>query len=83
LILTVDPQGGVRCLYNEAVDLASLGAVSIRRASHVEPDDQGRWWADLAPMRGPRLGPFALRSHALDAERLWLEEFLIGTESGS
>jgi hypothetical protein len=83
LILTVDPQGGVRCLYNEAVDLASLGAVSIRRASHVEPDDQGRWWADLSPMCGPRLGPFAIRSQALDAERLWLEEFLIGTGTGS
>jgi hypothetical protein len=83
LILTVDPQGGVRCLYNEAVDLASLGAVSIRRASNVEPDESGLWWADLAPMRGPRLGPFAVRSQALDAERLWLEEFVIGADTGS
>jgi hypothetical protein len=83
LILTVDPQGGVRCLYAEGIDLASLGAISIRRASQVEPDDQGRWWADLLPMRGPRLGPFAVRSQALDAERLWLEEFLVGTDAGS
>jgi hypothetical protein len=82
-MLIVGPQGGVRCLYNEAVDLASLGAVSIRRASHVEPDESGKWWADLSPMRGPRLGPFTLRSQALDAERLWLEEFLIGTDTGS
>jgi hypothetical protein len=81
--MTVDPQGGVRCLYAEGIDLASLRAVSIRRASHVEPDELGRWWADLAPMRGPRLGPFALRSQALDAEWLWLEEFLIGTDVGS
>jgi hypothetical protein len=83
LILVIGPQGGVRCLYNEAVDLASLGAVSIRRASHVEPDESGKWWADLSPMRGPRLGPFTLRSQALDVERLWLEEFLIGTDTGS
>ena len=31
----------------------------IRRASHVEPDEAGRWWADLSPVGGPRLGPFA------------------------
>ena len=79
MILIVDPQGGIRCLYSEAVDLASLGSLSIRRASHVEPDDQGQWWADLAPMHGPKLGPFSTRSRALDAERIWLEAFLSHT----
>ena len=39
-----------------------------RRASHVEPDADGRWWADLSPVAGPRLGPFEVRSAALDAE---------------
>ena len=47
--------------------------LEIRRASHVEPDDDGRWFADLSPVEGPKLGPFALRSQALDAERVWLE----------
>ena len=75
-MLIVDSQGGVRCLYAEALDLASLGSVSIRRASHVEPDDQGQWWADLSPMQGPKLGPFPCRSAALDAERAWLEALL-------
>ena len=28
----------------------------------------------LAPVNGPRLGPFVLRTEALDAERVWLEE---------
>ena len=32
-----------------AVDLAALGVLSIRRASHVEPDEEGRWWVDLGP----------------------------------
>jgi hypothetical protein len=50
--------------------------MSIQRASHVEPDEQGQWWADLAPVHGPKLGPFAVRSAALDAERCWLEAFL-------
>lgn len=75
-MLVVDSQGCIRCLYDEAVDLTSLGTFSIRRASHVEPDGQGQWWADLAPMQGPRLGPFALRSAALAAEEAWLELFL-------
>ena len=47
--LVIEPGGRVRCLYGEAVDLASLGVLSIRRASHVEPDDLGQWWADLPP----------------------------------
>jgi hypothetical protein len=77
-MLIVDPLGTIRCLYDEAVDLNSLGMLSIRRASHVEPDDQGQWWADLAPMSGPKLGPFRQRSAALDAERIWLDSFLAG-----
>jgi hypothetical protein len=72
--LRIDPQGRVLAVYGEAIDLAALGPLSIRRASHVEPDPAGRWWADLGPVGGPRLGPFARRSQALAAERAWLEE---------
>ncbi len=71
--LVVDPSGRISCIYDEAIDLAALGAMSIVRASHVEPDAAGRWVADLAPVGGPALGPFALRSEALAAERAWLE----------
>jgi hypothetical protein len=71
--LRVEPDGVVRCLYSEAINLSSIGLPSIRRASNVEPDEHGRWWADLAPVEGPRLGPFVLRSQALDAEQSWLE----------
>lgn len=74
--LIVSPLGQVRCVYDEAIDLAQLGELSIRRASHVEPDEQGRWWADLAPVNGPVLGPFTRRSAALDVERQWLESNL-------
>jgi hypothetical protein len=73
MLLVIDPHGEVRCLYGEAIDLTSLGSVSVRRASQVEPDPEGRWWAGLALVGGPRLGPFAKRSMALDAERAWLE----------
>jgi hypothetical protein len=71
--LRIDPAGVVRCVYAEAIDLSSLGPLTVRRASHVEPDEQGRWWADLSPVSGPRLGPFPVRSQAPGAERDWLE----------
>lgn len=79
MLLRVDRGGQVSCVYSEAIDLSVLGDLQIRRASYVEPDGQGRWWADLAPMQGPRLGPFALRSEALQAEQAWLECFAIET----
>jgi hypothetical protein len=70
--LLITAQGIVRCVYGEELDFAALGAVEIRRASLVEPDATGRWWADLSPASGPRLGPFTRRSQALDAEAGWL-----------
>jgi hypothetical protein len=71
--LVVDPSGSVHCVYGEAIDLAALGRLTIRRASRVEPDDDGKWWAELAPVGGPMLGPFDQRGQALEAERAWLE----------
>jgi hypothetical protein len=71
--LRIDPDGTVRCIYDEAIDLSSLGTPAIRRASHVEPDEHGSWWADLSAVNGPRLGPFPARTPALAAEHAWLE----------
>jgi hypothetical protein len=70
--IRITPAGGIRCLYDEALDLTSLGPLTIERASHVEPDITGQWMADLSPVGGPRLGPFARRSDALAAESAWL-----------
>ena len=72
LEIVIGPQGVARCLYSEQIDLRVLGQVELTRASHVEPDEQGQWWADLWPVEGPRLGPFARRSQALQAEQDWL-----------
>ena len=71
--LVVAPDGTARAIYSEAIDLAALGRSTIARASHVEPDRDGRWHADLRPMLGPVLGPFDRRSEALEAEVAWLE----------
>ena len=77
--LVIGPTGQLRCVYAETIELTSLGPASIRRASHVEPDADGRWFVDLSPVGGPCLGPFEQRSLALTAEERWLEKhWLVG-----
>jgi hypothetical protein len=72
VVLVVATSGHVRAIYHERIDLAQLGKLSIRRGSHVEPTHDGRWTADLSPCQGPVLGPFKLRSEAIEAEIAWL-----------
>ncbi len=72
--LVIQPDGAVRCIYGEEIDLHALGSPSVSRASHVEPDQHGRWFADMSPVAGPKLGPFDQRSQALKAESHWLED---------
>jgi hypothetical protein len=71
--IVIGTAGSVRCLYGEAIDLAALGPLAIRRGSHVEPTADGRWLCDLSPVAGPVLGPFGCRSEALAAEVAWLK----------
>jgi len=70
--LLIRPDGGIDCVYGEAIDLSRLGTLQIQRGSHVEPTSDGRWTVDLSPVNGPRLGPFPLRSAALATELQWL-----------
>jgi hypothetical protein len=76
--LIITSRGTTTFIYTEMLDLSVLGRPCIRRASHVEPDERGRWWADLGPVEGPRLGPYDRRSDALAAELAWLREHLGG-----
>ena len=55
--LIIEAGGRVRCIYAEDVNLHALGQPNITRASHVEPDNTGRWIADLAPVKGPHAWP--------------------------
>ena len=67
--------GSVRMIYSELIAPHALGEPTIERGSHVEPDQNGFWWADLSPVEGPRLGPYHMRSKAIEAEIALLKEF--------
>jgi hypothetical protein len=57
---------------DELIPLTRDGDTIIRRVSHVEPCAGGGWTADMSPVAGPVLGPFATREEGLTAERAWL-----------
>ena len=80
--LVIGQDGLVRGIYGEEINLAALGQARISRASHVEPDGEGRWLADLSPVGGPVLGPFVRRSDALEAEVYWLRENWLSKADG-
>lgn len=74
MTLIIDSNGALRFIYkDEFVGLLDEGNAEIKRASHVEPTENG-WNADLSPVGGPMLGPYTLRQEALDAEVAWLEK---------
>ena len=57
----------------------SIGNLTTRRASHVEPYGSEGWIADMGPVGGPILGPVKLRRDALALERGYMvEHFGIG-----
>lgn len=73
LDVLVDAKGTLKFVYNDALKpLLTLGEGKIRRASHVEPTSDNRWTADMAPVGGPILGPYATRAEALEHEVDWL-----------
>jgi len=72
--LVIGPNGNIRTLYCEEIDLQKLGRMQISRGSYVEPNENGQWMVDLSPLSGPTLGPFSKRSEALQAEIEWIEE---------
>ena len=71
--LVVQPDGMIRCVYGEQIELRMLGNLAVSRASHVEPNEDGHWLADLSPVGGPLLGPYDKRSVALHEEEQWLQ----------
>ena len=73
----VHPDGTITHIYTEKIDLSSIGKTTIGRASHVEPDKDNKWIADLSPSSGPVLRGFDKRSEALAAEVEWMEKNIL------
>ena len=75
------PDGTVRFVYYDELEpILSVGKPQVRRVSHVDAvivKKQGlRWFADLYPVKGPKLGPFKTRELAIQSELEWLSENL-------
>lgn len=78
-LIKVDTNGIMSFIYSDDMaDLSKEGEVTITRASHVEPDGDGKWYADMSPVGGPILSGFSLRQEALDAEISYLNSNLFG-----
>jgi hypothetical protein len=81
LKLKVDKSGKVHAVYSDAhaglIDKAAH--VEITRASAVEPDPRGGWTATMKD--GTKLGPYRLRSEALEAEVQYLDSVLFPEEA--
>jgi hypothetical protein len=74
MILSISSKGDIRGIYTDEFPWRELGKPMVQRASNVEPDHLGLWWADLAVSGGPRIGPFARRADAIAVEVAWLEK---------
>lgn len=79
-IIRIAPDGELTFIYNDALAcLLDEGQADIQRASHVEPTADGQGWqADMSPVNGPMLPVCKLRSEALAAEVVYLNEKLFG-----
>lgn len=71
----LNENGDLVYVYDDSISfLQDLGEFSVRRASHVEPTEDGKWTASM--VNGPVLGPFELRGQALAAEVDYLKSVL-------
>ena len=43
-VLTFAPNGEGHCLYTEAIELASIGRLALRRATAIEFDETSQQW---------------------------------------
>lgn len=75
IIISIDRKGTITAIYDDRLsELFKQGQLTIKRASHVEPTENGQWAADMSPVGGPTLGPFRFRETALNAEVEYLKE---------
>jgi hypothetical protein len=71
--ITFSPDGSCECLYTEAIDLAKLGDLSVRRATDIAFDDTSQLWV-VRDTEGREQYRHASREACLDWERIHLQK---------
>lgn len=74
--LWITEDGEVHCLAPDDLDLRVVGRLCVRRASHVEFDNEQQGWTVTWPSRQQMSMLFATRQEALDAERKTLNSLI-------
>ncbi len=69
MTLEVTPDGNIRCLYTDEIDLPQLGRLQVSRASHIEYDNRLHKWTVTSAKTGKRLHSSMTRESALEWER--------------
>ena len=77
-LVRFDAKGEAVFIYEDGHPCLELGRGETKRASHVEPTEDGMWQADMGPVGGSLLEKSNNRANALSKEREWLESYLIG-----
>ena len=72
-VVIVTPAGVCECLYTEAIDLARLGDLSVRRATDIAFDDASQLWV-VRDNGGREQYRHASREACLDWERGYLDK---------
>ena len=74
MVIIIDARGGYRAVYeDEGMGiLRAIAPVRIKRASRVEPEEDGTWSVDLGAVGGPFRVGYQRRDGALAAEKRWL-----------
>ena len=70
LIFTLDGRG--KCVHTEAIDLQSIGRLTVKRATTLVFDNARQYWR-VKDRRGFRLYASPSRQACLDWERRYLE----------
>ena len=68
--LVIQPDGTVRCVYGETVDLHASAGWRSSEAPTWSRLTMARWQADLSPVGGPVLGPFRIAAMHVGGEGL-------------
>ena len=64
-------------IYEDRHPLLELGRGETKRASHVEPTEDGLWQADMGPVGGPKLNMTNGRDESLIMEISWIHANMI------